>query len=201
MIDIKVRSLDVLAAMRQRLDAIEGLTPEIRSLLIPEFANSSIEPVLCAGNQHTCQSRFFVPALNQHFSTVLTGTGNSVIIGPHNGPRALVWRDTHLEGEDPVLGKMSVRLEPSMEHAGTLIPLTDSPFPALNRNLYFFVFNIAALGDIISDRPAVVEALIDAVPPTASYVFRNGPLNFYRQGDPTKTTVAILEAAVTDVSP
>ena len=133
---------------------------------------------------------------------VLTGTGDSVIVGPHDGPRALVWQNTRLEGYHPALGKVTVHLEPTVPHAGTLIPLSlGSAFPALNRNTYFFVFHIALIGNLISERPAVVEALIDAVPPTASYVFRNGPLNFYREDDPTKATVAILEDAVTDVTP
>jgi hypothetical protein len=201
---IETRAAEVLAEMQQRLSALGGQSARVEdfSNLDLTAANDRSEPVACAGNQHTCQPQFFIPSTNQRFDMVLEGNADSVIVGHHNGPRALLWENTELSGEHPELGKVSVRLEPSEVNAGTLVPaLTNTPFPAVNRNTYFFVFNIDSLGELISDRPAIVEALIDDVPPQGTYVFRNGPLNFHLRSDPSKTTVVVLEAAVTDVQP
>jgi hypothetical protein len=60
---------------------------------------------------------------------------------------------------------------------------------------------VAGLGDMRSSRPAIVEALIDSLPPTARYEFKNAPLDFYVIDDPAKTTVVTLLEASTDVRP
>jgi hypothetical protein len=160
------------------------------------------EPARCLGNQHTCRPKMFIPQLDRRFDLVLTGTGDSVAVGHHLGPRALIWKNTELEGSHPDLGKVTVRLDPNVDHAGVLVPLdAGNAFPALNRNTYFFVFNIEHVGELISDRPAIVEAMIDQIPPTATYQFTNAPLNLYLRTDSTRTTVAVLEAASTDVQP
>lgn len=201
---IETRAAQVIADMQNQLTSLAGAAPRI-----PDFSLFNVftpanqnQPVECAGNQHTCQPQFFVPSLNRRFEMVLTGSGDSVIAGHHLGPRALVWQNTTLTGKHPELGTVTVHLEPTQVQAGTLLPVVaNQAFPAINRNTYFFVFTIDAVGELISEQPAIVEALIDTVPPTSTYVFRNGPLNFYLRSDPTKTTVAILEAAVTDVQP
>jgi hypothetical protein len=114
----------------------------------------------------------------------------------------LVWANTELSGEHPELGKLRVTLKPDEVHAGTLVPLsTTSPFPGINRNTYYFLLEIESVGQLLSDRPAIVEALIDTVPPTAKYQFLNPPLNFFLKDDPDRRTVAILEHASTEVAP
>lgn len=163
---------------------------------------SDIAPVACAGNQHTCQPTVFVPSLNQRFDLVFTGTGDSMAIGAHAGPRALVWKDTTLSCSHPTLGDMTITLDPAQDHAGTIVPLSsESSFPAVNRNTYFFVLKSPLLGELISERPAIVEALIDTIPPTTRYEFKNAPLNFYVKSDPEKKIVAVIEKAATDVKP
>jgi hypothetical protein len=161
-----------------------------------------VVPVACAGNQHTCQPTVFIPAMNQRFDLIFTGSGDSVVVGHHSGPRALVWKDTVLTCSHPTLGDMTITLDPAQDHAGTIVPLLRSQvFPALNRNTYFFVLKSPHLGELISDRPAIVEALIDTIPPTARYEFKNAPLNFYLRSDPERKVVAIIEKAATDVRP
>jgi hypothetical protein len=202
--EIEERASRLVAEMRERIATLAE-----RSARVADFALTDLDAAVgedsalaCAGNQHTCQPQLFIPAMDRRFAMILTGTGDSVIVGDQSGPRALMWQNTTLQGEHPELGKVSVSLEPASANAGTLLPiLADAAFPAVNRNNYFFVFNIETLGEMISERPAIVEALIDEVPPTGAYVFRNGPVNFYLLSDPSKTTVAVLEAAVTDVAP
>lgn len=203
---IETRAAEVIAVMEERLTALGEKAIRAKDFVALDadvLASKELTTsVLCGGNQHTCRPQFFVPALDRRFAMELNGTGDSKIAGHHWGPRALLWQNTALSGEDPELGHITVHLEPSEAQTGTLVPISpNSAFPALNRNTYFFVFNIETVGELISERPAVVEALIDDVPPTGTYVFRNGPLNFYLRSDPTKTTVAVLEAAITDVHP
>ncbi|MBE7170314.1 MAG: hypothetical protein INR73_06975 [Williamsia sp.] len=158
--------------------------------------------VACAGNQHTCLPQIFIPALDKRFDLKFEGQGESTLIGHNLGPRALIWKNTELFGEHEELGKLKVSLKENVDHAGTIIPLKGGEsFPAFNRNTYFFVMEIENIGRMISERPAIVEAIIDAVPPTATYTFKNGPLNFYLEGDLEKQTVMILEKAQTHVSP
>ena len=179
-------------------DLIRGLHTQS----LHQLTTENIAPVACAGNQHTCRPTMFIPAMQKSFDLVLTGTGDSKIIGHPSGPRALVWANTELNGSHPDLGKLRVTLEPTEVHAGTLVPLTSSsPLPGINRNTYFFVLEIENVGELISERPAIVEALIDQIPPRATYRFLNPPLNFYLRSDPTKTVVAVLEHATTDVEP
>src|SRR5689334_8997263 len=65
------------------------------------LSTSLTEPVLCVGNQHTCRPEIFVPALQKRYNCTLTGTGDSKVVGYHLGPRALVWKNTTLTGQDP----------------------------------------------------------------------------------------------------
>lgn len=46
-----------------------------------------------------------------------------------------------------------------------------------------------------------MEALIDSVPPTATYEFKNAPLDFYLIDDPSQAPVVTLLEASTDVRP
>jgi hypothetical protein len=164
-------------------------------------ANNS-NAVLCAGNQHTCLPQVYIPALDKQFNLKFEGKGESILVGHHLGPRALIWKNTELFGENEELGKMKVSLKKNVDHAGTIVPVNEGEaFPAFNRNTYFFVIEIENIGEMISDRPAFVEAIINAVPPAATYVFKNGPLNFYLTTDPDKQTVMILEKAQTHVKP
>lgn len=195
------RAVKLIAEMEARL-AEYSASPNRFVLSAISVGADGDKSVECAGNQHTCKPQVYLPALGQRYQLELRGTGDADIVGEHTGPRALVWRDTVLRGVHPELGEVSVHLEPTQPQAGVMMPLiAGASFPALNRNTYHFVFRIPAVGEIISDRPAFVEAIVDDVPPTASYVFRNGPLNFHLRSDPTRTTVAVLEAAVTDVEP
>lgn len=200
----EVRALGTLSEIRTLLTAEETQSViNIHSMNESEWQDkSNTETPMCAGNQHTCMPTVYVPSLDKRFNLVLTGKGDSVVVGHHLGPRALIWKNTELSGTDSELGKITVRLEASADNAGTMIPLVHgSSFPAFNRNTYFFVFHVDGIGEMISDRPAIVEALIAAIPPTATYVFKNGPLNFYRRGDSARTTVMILEHASTHVKP
>jgi hypothetical protein len=161
-----------------------------------------VATTMCAGNQHTCNPTVYIPALGQRFDLTFTGTGDAVVVGAHQGPRALIWKDTTLSCSHPTLGDMTITLDPAQDHAGTIIPIsTRQNFPALNRNTYYFVLKSSVLGELISEKPAIVEALIDDIPPTARYEFKNPPLNFCLRSDPNKAIVAIIEKAATDVKP
>lgn len=164
--------------------------------------SESNESVECLGNQHTCMPRMYVHGLGEEFDLVLRGTGSSTIVGHARGPRALVWKETELRGHHPRLGDLRVSLEPTEVHAGTLVPLTEAaPLPAINRNAYYFRLSVNGVGDMRSERPAIVEALIDAIPPTATYEFKNAPLDFYLVDDPEHRPVVTLLQATTDVHP
>lgn len=195
-----------------------GSLGEIRQLLAQERRSSVLElhevsalrlnslsdiaPVACAGNQHTCKPTVYVPSLDQRFDLEFKGTGDSMAIGAHAGPRALVWKETTLSCSHPTLGDMTITLDPTEDHAGTIVPVSnDASFPAVNRNTYFFVLKSPILGELISEKPAIVEALIDTIPPTARYEFKNAPLNFYLRSDPSKKIVVVIEKAATDVKP
>ncbi|HWJ92112.1 MAG TPA: hypothetical protein VNR87_13420 [Flavisolibacter sp.] len=182
--------------MEQKIIELHDLSPA-------EWKNNDLATeVQCAGNQHKCMPTVFIPDLNRRFDLKFEGRGDSVIIGHHLGPRALIWKNTQLYGHHDELGKMTVSLKENKDHAGTITPVNiGSSFPAINRNTYFFKMEIENFGTLISEKPAIVEALIDSVPPSATYEFKNGPLNFYMENDPSKRTVMVLEGAQTEVRP
>ncbi len=157
----------------------------------------------CKGNQHTCKPTINVPALNKSYELTLTGTGDSEIVGHHLGPRALSWNETELKGHEPDLGDITVTLLASETHAGTLVPLQrNKSLPAINRNTYFFVIDIEKVGKLVSGTPAIVESIINEIPPRSRYYFKNPPINFYLETDQQRSTpLAILTSAYTDVEP
>jgi hypothetical protein len=180
----------------------EEAIKELHELTPEQWAAEPAEPVQCAGNQHTCLPEVRVAQTGQVYNLVLKGTGDSEIVGHSLGPRALVWKDTQLTGYHEDLGALRMTLEPGKPQAGTLIPVTDGEaLPAINRNTYHFVFSVEKVGELVSDRPAIVEALLDEIPPRARYEFKNGPVAFHLRDDPAKTPIVYLDHATTDVAP
>ena len=99
--EIEARAAQVVKDMKERISALQNAKPLFR--MVPFDAaihfDKNDDTIKCAGNQHTCQPQFFVPVLNKRFSLILKGTGDSDIVGSSSGPRALVWKNTRLEGD------------------------------------------------------------------------------------------------------
>ncbi|MCZ8188369.1 MAG: hypothetical protein O9326_01055 [Microcystis sp. LE19-338.1B] len=193
----ELKAIGSLTEIKALLDnEQEKFVKDLHAQTDEQFSNDTAQAKACKANQHTCEPTMKIVAMNKSFDLRLTGTGDSTILGNPFGPRALVWEKTELSGFHPDLGNIKVSLEPNQVHAGTLIPLKSTfPLPAINRNNYFFVIEIENVGELISEEPAIVEALIKELPPKATYQFLNPPLNFYLRSDPDKKVVAILEKA------
>jgi hypothetical protein len=152
------------------------------------------------GNQHSCTFDFTVPALDRTFNITVKGSAMSQIIGFAGGPRPLVWKTTQLEGDDPELGHITVTLDPERDNAGTLVPLTaEEPFPAINRNNYYFVVTVSSIGALRSRRPAIVEGTVDGIPPNTVYRLRNSPIEFFLSPEEDDDPIAVFTVAETRV--
>jgi hypothetical protein len=110
------------------------------------------------------------------------------------------WVISSFSGSDPVLGNISVSLDPAFASTGVIesvSPSQPSFFPAINTNDFFFDFQFSNLGNatFVTNGPAVVQGVINAIPPDGSVYTLVSPVDLYMQGDPTKTTVATIESA------
>lgn len=158
--------------------------------------------VECQGSAHECASVIYVTGLDKRFELTLKGVAEATVVGHHLGPRVVLWTKSELKGHHPELGNVRLTIVPEKIHAGTIVPLeAHQEFPAVNRNTYLFRFEVDNVGELISDRPAIVEGIIDGIPPKATYEFMNGPINFYLRSDSSKATFAVLESAETITEP
>lgn len=98
---------------------------------------------------------------------------------------------------DP-LGPITAILDPDRKSLGTLSSAT---FPAEHRQDFFLRIDSERLGSLVSTEPITVAARIDSSPPTARYESVSGPVDFFRQGDPSRKAVLTVQSVVSDVKP
>ena len=109
------------------------------------------------------------------------------------------------------LGSLSATLDTSKESSGTLTSTgtlsslskaSSSTFPAVHRQNFFLKITGNAVGTLVSDDPITVSATIQSSPPTATYRSDSGAVvKFYREGDPSKTTMLAVTSVTSDVAP
>jgi len=156
------------------------------------FSVGKVEAAACPLVK-TCSSDVNVPGVGTHHVN-WTGIGDATVTGT-----SVDWSRITMNAQSSVLGNLTATLDPSHSSTGTL---SSTSFPALMHNDLRLAINCTDTGIVlVSDSPFQIEATINSVPPTATYTQVGGPVNFYRQGDPAKTTVATLTTATVNVSP
>ncbi len=96
------------------------------------------------------------------------------------------------------LGATTAILDPSQSSAGTLSSTT---FPTTHTQNFFLQIRSQNLGTLVADTPITLTATISACPPNATYRSVSPAVPFYRQGDPTKTTVLTVQSVSSSVTP
>jgi hypothetical protein len=108
----------------------------------------------------------------------------------------LVWDHLAVNAQDPLLGDVALVLNP------TVLSTASIDSTGLDVNHFFFEIAATNLGStpLVSDDPIVMVGTIESFPPTATFTKAGAdPVDFYRLGDVTKTTVASVTGGTAEV--
>ncbi|HYO16877.1 MAG TPA: hypothetical protein VE685_27075 [Thermoanaerobaculia bacterium] len=166
--------------------------PNKRPVLTVNSVTSNVQP---ATSQTVNISSVVTANVGGSTTTVqFNGSGSNLL-----GGTSVLFTAKQLTAVNPgPLGPTTVTLDPRQTSSGSLGSET---FPTSHTQRFFLRIQSQNLGTLIADAPVVLSAQIQACPPNAIYNSVSQPVNFYREGDPTRQTVLTVENVTSQVTP
>lgn len=166
--------------------------PNRRAVLTVNSVTSNVQP---ATSQTVNISSVVTANVAGTTTTVQFNGSGSNLLGGTN----VLFTAKQLTAVNPgPLGPTTVTLDPRQTSSGSLGSTT---FPTSHTQRFFLRIQSQNLGTLVADAPLVLSATIQACPPNAIYNSVSQPVNFYREGDPTKQTVLTVQNVESQVTP
>jgi len=162
----------------------------------PVFTVSGVSSDVKPATTQTVNVSSFVTATVGTSTTTVQFTGSATNLA--SGQNVLFTGKSLTAVNPGPLGATTATLDTRQSSAGTL---GSSTFPTTHTQNFFLQIQSANLGTLVADSPITLTATISGCPPTATYKSINPAVNYYRQGDPTKTTVLTVQGVSSDVTP
>ncbi len=167
--------------------------PGKKTVLTIDGVESDVTPAATQGVDIKSQLRAALPDGGQVSLTVV-GVATHTQVG-----RLVRFNAKQLVALDPGdIGPVTVTLDPGRDSTGILASDT---FPTEHQQNFFLQISGERLGTLVSDAPLTLAAHIDSSPPTATYKSISGDVAFFKEGDPDRRPVLIVQEVTSDVKP
>jgi len=156
--------------------------------------DSVVSDVKPAATQTVNISSFVTANVGGTVSTIqFNGSAQNLVSGT-----SVLFINKNLTAVNPgVLGATTAVLDTRQNSSGTLGSTT---FPTTHTQSFYLQIQSANMGTLVSDSPIILRSTISSCPPNATYTYATKDVPFYRQGDPTKSTVLTISDVKSDIS-